>query len=146
MSKSPQKFYYGIVTDTKGFKQYLGRDDNSGGYPYLTASPVIHFDTMYLEAHKNDTYLNQIVSGNRYTLKIYEVDPATNTIKAIQMWRLWAKSLGEKASSDSREADKIAIIRTIIVLVYLVTNIVIVAGIVKHWNDNVQPTTQTVNK
>jgi hypothetical protein len=82
MSKSPQKFYYGIVTDTKD-TLYLGRDDNYGGYPYVSTSPVIHFDSKYLEAHKNDSYLNQIVSGNRYTLKIYEVDPTTNTIKAI---------------------------------------------------------------
>jgi hypothetical protein len=62
------------------------------------------------------------------------------------MWRLWAKSLGEKASSDSREADKIAIIRTLIVLIYLLTNIFIVVGIVKHWNDNVPVTVQVTNK
>lgn len=36
------------------------------------------------------------------------------------MWRLWAKALGEKASSDDREADIIAsCIRTGILLVYL---------------------------
>ena len=34
-------------------------------------------------------------------------------------WKLWAKSLGEKASDDSREADIVAGFRTVIVLVSL---------------------------
>jgi len=49
------------------------------------------------------------------------------------MWRLWAKALGEKASNDNKEADRIAIIRTVIVLCYIITNMVIVAGVVRHW-------------
>jgi len=53
----------------------------------------------------------------------------------IKLWRFWAKSLGEKASTDDNEADKIAIIRSIIVLIYIVTNFVIMAGVLRHWND-----------
>lgn len=49
------------------------------------------------------------------------------------MWRLWAKALGEKASPDDKEADKIAVIRTIIVLCYIITNVFIVAGVIRHW-------------
>jgi hypothetical protein len=49
------------------------------------------------------------------------------------LWRIWAKSLGEKAGSSNEEADKIAVMRTIIVLVYIITNIFIVAGIIRHW-------------
>jgi hypothetical protein len=49
------------------------------------------------------------------------------------MWRLWAKALGEKASPNNEEADKIALIRTIILLVYLITNLFIVAGVIHHW-------------
>jgi len=49
------------------------------------------------------------------------------------MWRLWAKALGEKASNDNKEADRIAIIRTVIVLCYIITNMVIVAGVLRHW-------------
>ena len=49
------------------------------------------------------------------------------------IWTLWAKALGEKASADSDEADKVAIIRTLIVLVYLCTNLVIIAGVLRHW-------------
>jgi len=49
------------------------------------------------------------------------------------MWRLWAKALGEKASSDNKEADLIATIRTLIVLCYIITNMFIVAGVIRHW-------------
>ena len=49
------------------------------------------------------------------------------------IWRIWAKSLGEKSGNDNNEADKIAIIRTIILLCYIITNIFIIAGIIRHW-------------
>jgi len=48
-------------------------------------------------------------------------------------WRLWAKSLGEKAGSTKQEADRIAIIRTAVVLIYIITNCFIVAGVIRHW-------------
>jgi hypothetical protein len=51
----------------------------------------------------------------------------------MKIWRLWAKALGEKAGNSDKEADRIAIIRTVIVLVYVLTNICIVAGIIRHW-------------
>jgi hypothetical protein len=47
------------------------------------------------------------------------------------MWRLWSLALGEKASKHSKEADKIAVIRTIIFATYLITNIFIVYGVVR---------------
>jgi hypothetical protein len=53
--------------------------------------------------------------------------------KAKQVWRLWAKSLGEKAGSTDREADRIACIRTVIVLIYIITNFFIIAGVIRHW-------------
>jgi hypothetical protein len=49
------------------------------------------------------------------------------------MWKLWAKALGEKAESNDREADKIAFIRTAIVLCYMITNCFIIAGVIRHW-------------
>jgi hypothetical protein len=49
------------------------------------------------------------------------------------MWKLWAKALGEKASNDKKEADTIAIIRTIIVASYIITNCFIIAGVIRHW-------------
>ena len=55
--------------------------------------------------------------------------------KKKSVWRLWAKALGEKASKDDRESDTIARIRTFIFITYLVTNCFIVAGVIRHWND-----------
>lgn len=50
-------------------------------------------------------------------------------------WRWWAKALGEKASKCDRESDRVAIIRTFIFATYLITNAFIVAGVIRHWND-----------
>jgi hypothetical protein len=50
-------------------------------------------------------------------------------------WKVWAKALGEKASPDNREADAVAAIRTSIVAIYIVTNLFIIAGIIRHWNN-----------
>jgi hypothetical protein len=55
--------------------------------------------------------------------------------KRRRVWRIWAKALGEKASSHDKEADRVAIIRTFIFISYLVTNLFIVAGVIRHWND-----------
>jgi hypothetical protein len=51
------------------------------------------------------------------------------------MWRLWAKALGEKATKNDKEADYVAGIRTFLFATYLLTNCFIVAGVIKHWND-----------
>ena len=49
------------------------------------------------------------------------------------LWRIWAKALGEKASENDCEADRVALIRTLIVLCYVITNIFIIAGVIRHW-------------
>ncbi len=51
------------------------------------------------------------------------------------MWRLWAKALGEKATKNDKEADYVAGIRTFLFITYLLTNCFIVAGVIRHWND-----------
>jgi (p)ppGpp synthase/HD superfamily hydrolase len=48
-------------------------------------------------------------------------------------WSMWAKALGQKGHHDDRYADKIAAIRTVIVLSYLITNCFIIAGVIHHW-------------
>jgi hypothetical protein len=48
-------------------------------------------------------------------------------------WKLWAMSLGEKASDDSVTADRVAIIRSIVVLVNFITCFFIIAGNIRHW-------------
>jgi hypothetical protein len=52
-----------------------------------------------------------------------------------KLWRLWAKALGEKSGATDQEADRIASIRTAIVLCYIITNLFIIAGVIRHWND-----------
>lgn len=56
-------------------------------------------------------------------------------MKKRTLWRWWAKALGEKATKNDREADHIAHIRTFIFLTYLLTNLFIIAGVIRHWND-----------
>lgn len=57
-------------------------------------------------------------------------------MKYLRMgWRWWAKALGQKAGKNDKEADQIAIIRSLIFITYLLTNCFIVAGVIRHWND-----------
>lgn len=44
------------------------------------------------------------------------------------MWRLWCKALGEKAAHDDHQADKIAWIRTFLIIQAIVTNLFIIAN------------------
>jgi hypothetical protein len=50
-----------------------------------------------------------------------------------KIWRVWAKALGEKAGATRQEADKVALVRTCIVLSYIITNCFIIAGVIRHW-------------
>ena len=50
------------------------------------------------------------------------------------MWRIWCKALGEKSSPNNKEADLVAVIRTVILVAYMVTNCFIVAGVIRHWD------------
>ncbi len=56
-------------------------------------------------------------------------------MKSKNAWRWWAKALGEKASKCDKESDTVAVIRTIIFTTYLITNAFIIAGVIRHWND-----------
>tara|TARA_R100000030_G_scaffold74613_1_gene57776 strand:+ start:106 stop:363 length:258 start_codon:yes stop_codon:yes gene_type:complete len=56
--------------------------------------------------------------------------------KRKSTWRIWAKALGAKEGKNDREADTVAIIRTVILVSYMVTNVAIVANAVRHWNAN----------
>ena len=50
-----------------------------------------------------------------------------------KVWRIWAKALGQKEGADNNEADRIALIRTIIASINLITCLFIIAGIMRHW-------------
>ena len=56
-------------------------------------------------------------------------------MKSKNPWRWWAKALGEKASKCNKESDTVAVIRTVIFSTYLITNMFICAGVIRHWND-----------
>ena len=49
------------------------------------------------------------------------------------VWRLWARALGEKVGEDNRRADKVAWIRTFIILQAVITNILISINIILLW-------------
>ena len=51
------------------------------------------------------------------------------------VWKWFAMALGEKASKCDKESDVVARIRAVIFLTYLITNCFIIAGVIKHWND-----------
>ena len=48
------------------------------------------------------------------------------------MWRLWALALGRKEGRNQKDADRIAIIRTLIMVQLIITNAFIVSGNVKN--------------
>ena len=64
------------------------------------------------------------------------------------MWKIWCKALGQKEGKNNREADAVAVIRTLILLGYMITNSFIVAGVVRHWdpNDCVSVDTEYIKK
>jgi len=50
------------------------------------------------------------------------------------IWRLWCHSLGTKSGKNDKEANIIALIRTIIFASYLITNCFIIAGVIYNFN------------
>ncbi len=48
-------------------------------------------------------------------------------------WYIWSKALGEKAHEDRVTADKIALIRTSLVIIATITNILISINIIRKW-------------
>ena len=60
------------------------------------------------------------------------------------MWKIWCKALGQKEGKNNREADAVAVIRTLILMGYMITNSFIMAGVVRHWNSNDSVTNYTI--
>tara|TARA_B110000444_G_scaffold258548_1_gene299758 strand:+ start:3366 stop:3542 length:177 start_codon:yes stop_codon:yes gene_type:complete len=55
------------------------------------------------------------------------------SIMLKKLWRLWAKAIGEKEGTTDAEADRIAMIRTVIVGVNFITCFFIIAGNIHNW-------------
>jgi hypothetical protein len=51
----------------------------------------------------------------------------------LSAWRLWAKALGEKSGNTDAEANIVAFFRTLIVISYILTNLFIISGVIRHW-------------
>ena len=46
----------------------------------------------------------------------------------MSMWEYWCKAIGTKAYDDDKKADRVAIIRTLWVLLHVVTCLFIIVG------------------
>ena len=55
--------------------------------------------------------------------------------KRRSAWRIWAKALGQKEGRTDKEADTIAVIRTLIMIQLVTTNGFIIANAIRHWNN-----------
>jgi hypothetical protein len=51
------------------------------------------------------------------------------------IWRLWAKALGEKASSCDKESDRIAWVRTFLIIQAVIANMFLIINVIRHWNN-----------
>jgi hypothetical protein len=51
----------------------------------------------------------------------------------LSLWKLWCKALGEKSGATDKQSDNIAIIRTLLVLQAIITNMFIVLNIWRNW-------------
>ena len=53
-----------------------------------------------------------------------------------EMWRIWKYSLGAFSDEKTKEYDNmVCVVRTCIFASILTTNMVIIAGNLRHWND-----------
>ena len=54
----------------------------------------------------------------------------------LKLWRSWKYSLGSFSDDKTKPYDNyVAIIRSIIFVSLLTTNLFIVSGVIRHWND-----------
>ena len=51
------------------------------------------------------------------------------------IWKIWKYALGSFADDKTRDYDNVvAVVRTIILFTYLITNAFIISGVIRHWN------------
>ena len=51
------------------------------------------------------------------------------------VWLIIAKALGDKARPNSKVADHVALVRLMILVAYMTTNVFICAGVIRHWDN-----------
>ena len=50
-----------------------------------------------------------------------------------KFWYYLSKALGSKEGKNNKEADIVAFIRLFLILQAVVTNLCIIAGVIRHW-------------
>ena len=51
------------------------------------------------------------------------------------IWKIWKYALGSFADDKTDDYDNVvAVVRTIILFTYLITNTFIISGVIRHWN------------
>lgn len=48
------------------------------------------------------------------------------------MWDLWCKAIGQKAYQDDKKADRVAIIRTVWIVLHIVTCLAIILNAIQN--------------
>ena len=52
-----------------------------------------------------------------------------------KMWTVWKYALGAFADEKTQKYDNLVVlVRSLILIAYLTTNIFIVSGVIRHWN------------
>lgn len=54
-------------------------------------------------------------------------------LRGKKVWRLWALSLGERAGDNDKEADTVALIRTTLAVINVLTCFLISFNILHQW-------------
>ena len=64
-----------------------------------------------------------------------------------RIWTIWKYSLGSFSDTKTETYDDwVAVIRTLIFVSYMVTNLFIVSGVLRHWNEVSSEVSQTEEK
>ena len=64
-----------------------------------------------------------------------------------KLWQIWKYSLGSFSDDKTEDYDNyVAIIRSIIFVSLLTTNMFIVSGVIRHWNDVPSSVSKTEEK
>ena len=64
-----------------------------------------------------------------------------------RIWTIWKYSLGSFSDTKTETYDDwVALIRTLIFVSYMVTNLFIVSGVLRHWNEVSSEVSQTEEK
>ena len=56
-----------------------------------------------------------------------------------RLWTVWKYSIGSFSDTKTENYDDwVAVVRTCIFVSYMVTNIFIVSGVIRHWNNSLE--------